>query len=539
MRGGLLVTGTASDVGKSTVVAGICRWLARSGVKVAPFKGQNMSLNSYVAASGGELGRAQASQAMAAGADPEVAMNPVLLKPTGQRTSQVVVMGSPVGEMGAARYQAWKEELRPVVMEALDDLRSRFDVVICEGAGSPAEINLPEDLSNLSVAVDAGLRAVLVGDVDRGGVFASLHGTLDLLPAAHRAAVGGLVVNKLRGDPALLGTGLERIVQRWGVPVLGVVPHTGGLGLDAEDSMALDGARCSAASEAGAATPVSAGGAPGEPLDVAVVRLPRISNFTDFDPLVMESGVRLRYVAAPGSLGDPDLVVLPGSKATVGDLGWLQGSGMAAAIEAARRRGTSVLGICAGLQMMGNSICDRVESGAGSVAGLGWVAVRTVFGDAKITARRTGTTESGVRVSGYQIHHGRVRPEGRVPAWIGLDPAPPVWGGGALDGRSGGDGLDGDGDGLDGDGVADRSGGLWGTTLHGVFENDAFRDAFLGEVGSRRGRAYVPSGASFGAARESMFDHLADLVEANLDLAALGALISEGARPRGRQEARR
>ncbi len=538
-----MVTGTASEVGKSVLVAGICRSLARRGVKVAPFKGQNMSLNSYVAASGGELGRAQASQAMASGVDPEVAMNPVLLKPTAQRTSQVVVMGSPVGEMDAASYQGWKEKLRPVVMDCLEDLRSRFDVVVCEGAGSPAEINLPEDLTNLSVAVGAGLRALLVGDVDRGGVFAALHGTLDLLPPEQRAAVGGLVVNKLRGDGALLRPGLERMQRQWGIPVLGVVPHCGGLGIDAEDSVALDRMEGYFQGDPGGAARSRSVAGEGDVLDVAVVRLPRLSNFTDFEPLLLEQGMRLRYVTSTGALGDPDLVVLPGSKATVGDLEWLRRTGMADAVEAARLRGTSVLGICAGLQMMGRTISDHVESGAGSVAGLGWAAARTVFGEPKVTARRTGATLGGIPVAGYQIHQGRVHLEGDSPPWFALERP---WGDryGALvrgeptdpEGRqpTGGD-YDLEGCDPEGrqwgqwEGIADPAAGLWGTTLHGIFEQDHLRQSFLTEVGRRRDRSYRPSGASFEAARQAMFDRMADLVDDNLDRGVLDALIDEGA----------
>jgi adenosylcobyric acid synthase len=466
--GGLMVCGTSSDAGKSTVVTALCRALARRGVRVAPFKAQNMALNSYVTADGGEIGRAQGVQALAAGIEPEVAMNPVLLKPTGERSSQVIVGGRPVGVMTAAEYHAAKPDLLPLVLDALADLRARFDVVLCEGAGSPAEINLLDhDLANLRVAAEAGLRAVVVGDIDRGGVFAALYGTVSLLPPEYRRLVGGFVINKFRGDPALLfdaGADLER---RCGVPTLGVVPMLPAdvVAFDAEDSLALDGPR-----------PV-AGPALADALDVAVVRVPYISNVTDLDALALEPGVTVRLVRAPGDLGRPDLVVLPGTKATVADLAWLRAAGWPAAIETS---GADVLGICGGYQMLGEKIDDPVESGVGVVEGLGWLAIRTVFAADKVV-RRVGST-------GYEIHHGRVV------------------------------------------GEADRSpdGRVRGTSVHGLLEDDGERTALLTALAERRGKRFVPAGVSFAAARAARFDALADAVDAHLDLGALERLIAEG-----------
>ena len=326
MHGALMVCGTSSDAGKSTVTTGLCRLLARRGVAVAPFKGQNMSLNAMVTTDGGEMGRAQWVQAIAAGAVPEVAMNPVLLKPTGERSSQVVVMGRPAGVSEAAEHQASKRTLVGVVDAALASLRARFDVVVCEGAGSPAEINLlRDDIVNLGLARRAGIPAVLVGDIERGGVFAHLLGTVAILPDELSSLIGGFVINRFRGDPALLGGAAAELEDRCGIATLGVLPHLGDLGLDAEDSLAL-------AQPSGLPAAACAAG-----LDVAAIRLPRLSNFTDLDPLAAEPGVHVRWVAGPGALGDPDLVVIGGTRATVADLHWLRGSGLAGALDALRR----------------------------------------------------------------------------------------------------------------------------------------------------------------------------------------------------------
>ena len=472
MRGALMVCGTASDVGKSSVVAGLCRMLHRQGVRVAPFKAQNMANNAYVTPAGHEIGRAQGVQALAAGAVPEVSMNPILLKPTGERTSQVVVMGRPAGHLDAAAYQAEKPRLFQTVLEALADLRSRFDVVIVEGAGSPAEINLLHaDLVNLRLAAAAGVPAIVVGDIDRGGVFASLYGTVALLPDDLRPLVRGFVINKLRGDPALLADGPAELERRCGVPTLGVLPYLHGVSLDAEDSLALP----DVAPPDGAA------------LDVAVIRFPRIANFTDVDPLTMEPDVGVRFVDRPAALGRPDLVVLPGTKATVADLEWLRGRGLDRAIDAC---GARVLGICGGYQMMGRTIVDEVESGRGEVAGLGWLDAATTFEPTKVTRQRRGHALNQ-RVTGYQIHHGRVT---AAHPWIRLDDAYGDEPEGAVNGR------------------------FSGTTLHGLFEDDGLRTAFLG---------IAPSGVSFAAAREAQLDRLADMLEAHLDLSAIDTLLKE------------
>jgi adenosylcobyric acid synthase len=489
-----MVCGTTSDAGKSHVVTGLCRLLARRGIRVAPFKAQNMALNSYVTPSGHEIGRAQGVQALAAGAEPEVAMNPILLKPTGERTSQVVILGCPVGHLDAAAYHQLKPSLLTTVLDALADLRRRFDVVICEGAGSPAEINLLDhDIVNLRVAAAAGLPALVVGDIDRGGVFAALYGTVALLPDEYKALVRGFVINKFRGDPALLGDGLADLERRCGVPTLGVLPWVHDVALDAEDSLSLSGRR-----------PRASGSAVAEALDVAVVTFPRISNFTDLDALAIEAGVTLRMVDDAAGLGSPDLVVFPGTKSTVADLEWLRGRGLDVAVIAARDGGATVLGICGGYQMLGHTITDHVESGRGVVEGLGWLDVSTTFDADKITRQRVGRA-LGHRLTGYEIHHGITVRDASAVGWVELDDRY----GESIEGAT--------------------TGGVLGTALHGVLESDGFRAALLKSVAARRGKRWASAGVKFGAAREAQFDRLADMLEGHLDLPALEHLIADGA----------
>jgi adenosylcobyric acid synthase len=491
VSGGLMVCGTTSDAGKSTVTAGLCRLLARRGVKVAPFKAQNMALNSYVTPSGHEIGRAQGVQALAAATIPEVAMNPILLKPTGERTSQVVVLGRPWAELDAAAYHRAKPRLLAIVLEALADLRSRFDVVICEGAGSPAEINLLDhDIVNLRVARAAGFPAILVGDIDRGGVFAALYGTVALLPDDLRPLVKGFVINKLRGDPALLAGGPDELQRRTGVPTLAVLPYLHDVALDAEDSLALDGRR---------PRPLGQAPAGSDTVGIAVIRLPRIANFTDLDALAIEPGVAVRMVQEPRALGDPDLIVIPGTKATVADFEWLKGRGLVEAI-AGTAATTTVLGICGGYQMMGRTIVDPIEAGRPDpVPGAGWLPVDTVFEPEKVTRQRRGRA-LGQRVTGFQIHHGRTTAADEP--WAMLDDSYGMGPDGGIEGRFG------------------------GTSLHGVFEEDGFRGAFLAAAAARRGKVWQPSGVSFAAAREAQLDRLADVLEAHMDLPALDALLS-------------
>ena len=483
---GLLVAGTTSDAGKSVVTAGLCRWLARKGVKVAPFKAQNMSLNSMVTGDGAEIGRAQYMQAQAAGIEPRAVMNPVLLKPGSDRRSQVVVLGRPVADVDALQYGDHKERLKGVVQESLAELRDEYDVVVCEGAGSPAEINLRAgDIVNMGLARAAELPVVVVGDIDRGGVFASLYGTVALLEPEDQALIAGFVINKFRGAAELLEPGLEQLRALTGRPTLGVLPWKAGLHLDSEDTLALDAPRPDAKGPVGKET-----------LRVAVVRFPRISNFTDLDALAAEPGVAVRYAVGAGDLADADLVVLPGTRATVSDLEWLRERGMAAEIRRRAEAGAPVLGICGGYQMLAEEIVDRVESGKGRVEGLGLLPARVEFGEEKILGRPRGSAY-GEEVHAYEIHHGVVTASGEP----------------FLDGC--------------------RRGAVWGTTWHGVMENDAFRRAFLRDVARRGGRDFTPApDVSFNALREAALDTLADLVEQHLDTGAIWRIIENGA-PRG------
>ena len=492
MDGALLVTGTGSDAGKSVFVAGLCRHLARKGVRVAPFKAQNMSLNSAVTADGGEIGRAQAMQAAAAGIVPEVAMNPVLLKPNSDRGSQVIVMGEATGDTDAVAYQEHKAGLLDVVSGALADLQFRHDVVICEGAGSPAEINLrSHDLVNMGLARTAGLPTVLLGDIDRGGVFAALYGTLALLEPGDQALVAGFVINKFRGDVAMLDPGLDQLAALTGRPTLGVLPWIDGLWIDVEDSLGLDGPRPEPQPPVGA-----------EGLDVAVVRLPQLSNFTDMDPLAAEPGVRVTFTDRPHDVARADLVILPGTKATVADLTWVRRRHIDGALIDRAARGAPILGICGGYQMLGHTIDDRVESRAGQVDGLNLLPVGTVFADRKVLARPSGSSPvfDGVAASGYEIHHGRSTVSGGTPLLRTLS--------GIEEGC--------------------MSAAVMGTAWHGLLESDGFRRALLSWVARATGRHFVAAEVTFAAVRDAQLDRLGDLVGDHVDGGALEALIGRG-----------
>ncbi|MEV6327991.1 cobyric acid synthase [Streptomyces sp. NPDC051909] len=503
--GGLLVAGTTSDAGKSVVTAGICRWLVRQGVKVAPFKGQNMSLNSFVTREGAEIGRAQAMQAQAARVEPTALMNPVLLKPGSDRSSQVVLMGKPVGELSARGFFGGsggsggsspgkmlhggrQKELFEPVLACLEELRATHDAVICEGAGSPAEINLRRtDIVNMGIARAARLPVVVVGDIDRGGVFAQFFGTTALLAPEDQELVAGYLVNKFRGDVSLLEPGLDMLLGLTGRPTLGVLPYAHGLGIDEEDGLRVS--LRGAVRESVVAPPVGA-----DVLRVAVCAVPLMSNFTDVDALAAEPGVVVRFVDRPEELADADLVVVPGTRGTVKALAWLRERGLADALVRRAAEGRPVLGICGGFQALGEHIDDEVESRAGAVAGLGLLPVRIRFAPEKTLARPVGEA-LGERVEGYEIHHGVADVRGGEPF---------------LDGC--------------------RVGAVWGTHWHGSLESDGFRRAFLREVAAAAGRAFVPApDTSFGALREEQLDRLGDLIEEHADTDALLRLIEKGA----------
>ncbi|WP_406475082.1 cobyric acid synthase [Streptomyces platensis] len=505
--GGLLVAGTTSDAGKSVVTAGICRWLVRQGVRVAPFKAQNMSLNSFVTREGAEIGRAQAMQAAAARVEPTALMNPVLLKPGSDRSSQVVLLGKPVGELsargyfggtsqGEAQYAGRREQLLGTVTDCLQELRRTHDAVICEGAGSPAEINLRRtDIVNMGLARAAGIPAVVVGDIDRGGVFASFFGTTALLSKEDQALVAGYMVNKFRGDVTLLEPGLEMLRGLTGRQTLGVLPFAHGLGIDEEDGLRVS--LRGAVRESVVAPPHGA-----DVLRVAVCAVPLMSNFTDVDALAAEPGVVVRFVDRPEELADADLVVLPGTRGTVRALAWLRERGLADAIARRAAEGRPVLGICGGFQMLGERIEDEVESKAGVVDGLGLLPVRVRFAAEKTLARPAGEA-LGEPVEGYEIHHGVAEVTGGEEAFFSDDQ------GHSLDGC--------------------RAGSVWGTHWHGSLESDGFRRAFLRRVAADAGRAFVPApDTRFGVLREEQLDRLGDLIEEHADTAALLRLLEEG-----------
>lgn len=491
MSGALLVAGTSSDAGKSMVVAGLCRLLARKGIRVAPFKAQNMSNNSVVTVDGGEIGRAQAMQARAAGLAPSVRFNPVLLKPGSDRTSQLVVRGQVAGSVSAASYVKHREHLAGVVADELAGLRAEFDAVICEGAGSPAEINLrATDLANMGLAQAAGLPVILVGDIDRGGLLAHLFGTVAVLSATDQALIAGFVVNKFRGDPALLAPGLEQLAELTGRPTYGVLPYSDELWLDAEDSLSVVGRRV-------VGTPPPPRGP--QWLRVSAIRLPRISNSTDVEALACEPGVLVRWVTEPADLADTDVVVIPGSKATVSDLAWLREQGLADGIVAHARAGGVVLGICGGFQMLCRHIEDDVETRSGTVAGLGLLDADIVFAAQKVLRRWTAP------LGGYEIHHGLLARQDEA-----------TW--------------------FDADGAAQGfvRGGVYGTHWHGLLDNDAFRRGWLTAAAAAAGRdGFVVAGdVDVAGRRDAQLDVMADLLDAHLDIGAVTDLLATGPPPR-------
>lgn len=483
----LMIQGTTSDAGKSTVVAALCRVLARRGVSVAPFKPQNMALNSAVTEDGGEIGRSTALQAQACYLAPHSDMNPVLLKPETDRGAQVILRGKIHGHMDALDYHAYKRTAKESVMAAWQALESRFDVIIAEGAGSPAEINLREgDIANMGFAEAADCPVLLVGDIDRGGVFAQLVGTLALLSESEQARTKGFIINRFRGDMALLNPGLEWLEERTGKPVLGTLPYLQGLVLDAEDSIGLTQAEKRS-----------------EVLNVIVPALPRISNHTDFDPLRLHPQVALTFIGPDQPMPAADVIILPGSKSTVSDLEWLKHQGWDKAIQRHLRYGGKVLGICGGFQMLGEWVDDPVglEGKSGKVAGLGLLPLTTRMVAGKQLRNVKGlTVAEGANVTGYEIHNGVS--EGQALGAPLFD----------IEGRP--------------EGAVSEDGQIMGTYLHGLFDHPEACQALLSRLGLKNAEQ-----SDYQAHRERELDRLADMLEAHIDIEAVIALIETDVSP--------
>ena len=479
----IMVQGTMSGAGKSLLCTALCRVFRQDGLRVAPFKSQNMALNSGVTRDGREMGRAQIVQAEAAGVEPDVRMNPILLKPSSDVGSQVIVNGVVRAQMTAREYFAYKKELIPDILDAYNSLAAEHDVIVIEGAGSPAEINLREnDIVNMGLAELVDAPVLLAGDIDRGGVFAQLYGTVALLEKRERARIKGLVVNKFRGDVALLRPGLAQIEAKTGVPVLGVVPYLR-VDVDDEDSLA----------------PRLAAKDGGKPVDIAVIRLPHISNFTDFAPLETHPLLGVRYVARARELETPDLLILPGTKSTMADLIWLRESGLETAIKRLAERDTPILGVCGGYQMLGAELHDPdgVEGELPVLRGMGLLPCTTVFTPQKtltrVQATAVGGALDGARIDGYEIHMGAT--ETRGEPFCRLDDGTP-------------DGC--------------RSGGVCGTYIHGLFDSAEMLDALASGLCARKGMdANCTPQEDRAAYRERQYDLLAAHVRSALDMEAV------------------
>ncbi len=487
MAKAIMLQGTASNAGKSLLAAGLCRIFRQDGYRVAPFKSQNMALNSAITADGLEMGRAQVMQAQAAGVEPDVRMNPILLKPTSDVGSQVIVRGIPRGTMRAGDYFQYKKNLISDVMEAYESLAAEYDIIVIEGAGSPAEINLKEDdLVNMGMARRAGAPVLLCGDIDRGGVFASLYGTVKLLEPEEQARIKGLIINKFRGDVDILRPGLGQLEALTGKPVLGVVPM---LDVDVDDEDSLS-ARLSGRGRVGL-------------VDIAVIRLPRLSNFTDFNPLERMEEVTLRYVGSVKELGKPDLILLPGTKNTMDDLRWLRESGLEGAILKHAASGGGVVGICGGYQMLGRTVSDPegVESG-GTLKGLGLLPAETVFQGEKTRTQVTGVFRApaglfaamdGVPFQGYEIHMGRT-----------VSAGDPLVAFSTQTGEERTDGL--------------AAGNVWGCYVHGLFDRGETAAALVNCLLKAKGLEREAASVDWQAYAQLQYDKLADGLRSSLDM---------------------
>ena len=503
----IMMMGTSSHVGKSILATAMCRILYRKGRKVVPFKAQNMALNSYVTRDGDEMGRAQVAQAEAAGMEPMVDMNPVLLKPTGNAASQVIIMGKPVGNMSAREYhRGYSLKAFDAVKEALGRLDKEYDTIVIEGAGSPAEINLKaNDIVNMRVAKYLQAPVLLIADIDRGGALASLVGTLELLDEEERALVKGLVINKFRGDVTLLTPAIDFLEEKTGKPVLGVVPHIDQMGIDDEDSVSLEEKQA----------------APTEgDIRIAVIQTPKISNFTDFDALAHEKDVALYYVKSVEDLGEPDVIILPGSKNTTEDMLYLRKSGLGEKILAHAKAGKAVIGICGGYQMLGEVIRDpqHTESQNDEVAGLGLLGMETVFASEKLTSQVVaqchdlhfmGQSISADNLHGYEIHMGHTaftREADKHPFTVCQRRGKAC---------------------ASQEGTANTAGNVFGTYIHGVFDNDVFRRSVLNALRHSKGLEALANTRNVMAEKQQAYEHLADVVENALDMEKLYQIMGE------------
>ena len=503
----IMMMGTSSHVGKSILATAMCRILYRKGRKVVPFKAQNMALNSYVTRDGDEMGRAQVAQAEAAGMEPMVDMNPVLLKPTGNAASQVIIMGKPVGNMSAREYhRGYSLKAFDAVKEAIGRLDKEYDTIVIEGAGSPAEINLKaNDIVNMRVAKYLQAPVLLIADIDRGGALASLVGTLELLDEEERALVKGLVINKFRGDVTLLTPAIDFLEEKTGKPVLGVVPHIDQMGIDDEDSVSLEEKQA----------------APTEgDIRIAVIQTPKISNFTDFDALAHEKDVALYYVKSVEDLGEPDVIMLPGSKNTTEDMLYLRKSGLGEKILAHAKAGKAVIGICGGYQMLGEVIRDpqHTESQNDEVAGLGLLGMETVFASEKLTSQVVaqcqdlhfmGQSISADNLQGYEIHMGHTAFTGEADK----HPFTVCQRRGKACASQ--------------EGTANTAGNVFGTYIHGVFDNDVFRRSVLNAIRHSKGLEALANTRNVMAEKQQAYEHLADVVENALDMEKLYQIMGE------------
>ena len=509
MKGSIMIQGTMSNAGKSVLAGGLCRVLKQDGYSVAPFKSQNMALNSFITKEGLEMGRAQVMQAEAAGIEPSAAMNPILLKPTNDTGSQVIINGKPIGVMAAVEYYRHKKEYIPYIMEAYQELKSKYDVIVIEGAGSPAEINLKkDDIVNMGLAELTDSPVLLAGDIDRGGVFAQLIGTVMLLEEEERRRIKGMIINKFRGDVSILKPGLTMLEERAGIPVLGVVPYFH-LDIDEEDSLTE---RFQKKQSAGLT-------------DVAVIRLPRISNFTDIAPLEALDEAGVRYVSTPAEFGEPDAVILPGSKNTIQDLLWMRQNGLEAKILRHASKGGLVFGICGGYQMLGAEISDPAGAERkGTVRGMGLLPIRTVFEKEKTRTRVQGRflemdgilkELSGTEFEGYEIHMGKSTVLGKQETEDRDYHAK------SLVGIPGSTGT------ADTDGA--QRGNVYGCYVHGIFDVPECARGFLSALLKEKG--YDPGGLrvrDWKAYKEEQYDRLADILRASLDMERIYQIIEKG-----------